>query len=219
MLWVNIHSPGWIIMVSMALWLFLAFTERKKILRMWIFYPILFLPAVFFIYKQWTGSLISDFVWRPYGWRLIWSTSVWSRLFHIYCVLFIGLGLLSLVRFWKRTSDPAQRKQSKIIFLTGASSYFLGVITNVVFTWYRIDLVPDIASVLVLIWALGLLYAIIKYKLLIFSPEKAYENIIATMADALILVDLKEKIITINNAALGLLGVTTQVDFGQDLKY
>jgi len=201
----KVQAPGWIGMVSMTLWFFLVFTERKKILRAWWFYPLIFLPPVIFTYKQWTGDLISAWVLHPYGWRYVWSDSIWPVLFQVYCLAFIGLGLLSLLNFWRKTSDPVQKRQSQIIFWTGASSFFLGVMTNIVFISYDIVFIPDIASVLVLIWALGLLYAIIRYKLLIFSPEEAYEKIITTMVDALILVDSKGDIITINNAALHLL--------------
>jgi PAS domain S-box-containing protein len=204
-------------MVSMTLWFFLVFTERKKILRAWWFYPMLFLPPIIFTYKQWTGDLISAWVLRPYGWRYVWSDSVWPILFQAYCLSFIGLGLLSLVSFWRKTSDPVQKRQSRIIFWTGASSFFLGVLTNIVFISYDVAFIPDIASVLVLIWALGLIYAIIRYKLLIFSPEEAYENIITTMADALILVDSNGDIITINNAALNLLDYKEDELKGQPL--
>ncbi len=201
----KVQAPGWIGMVSMTLWFFLVFTERKKILSAWWFYPLLFLPPVIFIYKQWTGDLISDWVLHPYGWRYVWSDSIWPLLFQIYCLSFIGFGLFSTVIFWRKTSDPVQIRQSRIIFWTGASSFLLGVMTNIFFISHDIVFIPDIASVLVLIWALGLIYAIMRYKLLIFSPEEAYKNIITTMADALILVDSRGSIVTINNAALNLL--------------
>ncbi len=201
----KVQAPGWIGMVSLTLWFFLVFTERKKILRTVWLYPLLFLPPIIFIYKQWTGDLISAWVLHSYGWRYVWADSIWPKLFQVYCLAFIGVGLLSVAGFWRKTSDPVQKRQSQIIFWTGSTSFFLGVMTNIVFISYDIVFIPDIASVLVLIWALGLIYAIIRYKLLIFSPEEAYEKIITTMADALILVDSHGDIITINNAALNLL--------------
>ena len=143
----NVQAPGWIFMVSMTLWFFLAFSERKKILRSWWFYLIIFLLPVIFTYKQWTGGLISDWVLHPYGWRYVWADSIWPSLFHVYCLSFIGFGLLSLLNFWRKTPDPVQKRQSRIIFWTGASSFFLGVLTNIVFITYGISFIPDIITV------------------------------------------------------------------------
>jgi len=69
-----------------------------------------------------------------------------------------------------------------------------------------LDQIPNIADSIVLIWAFGLVYAMVRYKFLSITPATAAENIISTMHDALILLNMEGKIVMVNKAGLDLLG-------------
>ncbi|TFG89825.1 MAG: hypothetical protein E4G71_06215, partial [Candidatus Atribacteria bacterium] len=58
----NISSIGWVSFASFSLWFVLIFTERKKILKIKMIYPALFILPLLLIYKQWTGFLTADFI-------------------------------------------------------------------------------------------------------------------------------------------------------------
>src|SRR5271157_3264313 len=94
--WLNISSFGWCSIAVFALWLSLVLTNREKILSKWYFYFIIFSITILFIYKQWTGYLISDMIKQSYGWSPLWSESAWPWLFYAYycsipmTVLYIG---------------------------------------------------------------------------------------------------------------------------------
>jgi PAS domain S-box-containing protein len=64
---------------------------------------------------------------------------------------------------------------------------------------------PPIADILILFWALGMVYAISKYRFLSITPTVAADKIISTMTDFLILLDLQGNIVSVNRAALNLL--------------
>ena len=68
---------------------------------------------------------------------------------------------------------------------------------------YSMPLVGDIAT---LIWALGIVYAIAKYKLMVITPTAAADDIVSTIADSVILLDREGKIATVNKATLELSG-------------
>ena len=57
-----------------------------------------------------------------------------------------------------------------------------------------------------LIWAFAVVYAIARYKFLTITPATAADNIISTMYDCLILLNMEGEIITLNKAAAELLG-------------
>src|SRR4030042_2021577 len=83
MLFDNIGSLGWISFASFSLWFALIFTEKKKILKRRITYPLIFILPLLLIYKQWTGFLTKDYIQRPWGWENVWSNSIWAYLFYL----------------------------------------------------------------------------------------------------------------------------------------
>ncbi len=202
----DIISPGWISFISFFLWFILLFTEKKRILKSWFFYPAIFLPPVLFTYKQWTNLLVADYVRRYYGWGTIWSTSVWPYLFYLYVVSFLGIGLFLTFKTWKDSPDPIKKKQAKIIFTTTIISFLLGALTNIILPRLHIYAVPDMGDVPSIIWAVGLSYIILKYRFLTITPSTAAENIISTMSDSLILLDVAGNIVRVNQSTLDLLG-------------
>jgi len=189
MLFVNIGSIGWGSFASFALWFALIFTEKKKILKSKLFYPFIFILPLLFIYKQWTGFLIADHIKRPWGWVGVWSGSIWVHLYYLYYLSFIAIVLYLVFNFKKKTKEIVREKQAGIIFVTGVVSLILGTFNEVVLPELNIPTIPPLASVTTLIWASGIAYAIVKYKLMVITPVAAAENIVSTMADSLILLD------------------------------
>jgi diguanylate cyclase (GGDEF)-like protein/PAS domain S-box-containing protein len=206
MLFGNIGSIGWGSFASFALWFVLIFTEKKKILKSKLFYPFIFILPLLFIYKQWTGFLIADHIKRPWGWVGVWSGSIWPYLYYLYYLSFIAIGLYLIFNFKKKTKEIVREKQAGIIFVTGVVSLILGTFTEVVLPKLNIRTIPPLASVTTLIWASGIAYAIVKYKLMIITPAAAAENIISTMADSLGLLDREGNIVSVNKATLDLSG-------------
>lgn len=202
----NIASIGVISCSSIFLWFSLIFTKKRNILKSKIIYFILFALPLLFIYKQWTGYMIVDFIKEYYGWRHIWSESVWSYLFFIYqsSLLFIGLYLIFV--FQHKTEDPIRKKQGRIIFFSVFVSAISGLTTDIIFPKLEICIVPPLGQLFSLIWGFGLVYAIVKYKFLTLTPALAADEIISTMIDSLVLVDYDAKILAVNKATEELLG-------------
>ena len=204
-LFTNINSIGWISFASFILWFFLIFTEKKKILKSKIIYPLIFIPPLLFIYKQWTNSLIIEHSKESYGWGLIWSKSIWPYLFYAYYLSFIVGGLYLVLKFKKKTKEPIKKKQAGIIFSCALISLIIGSLTDVLLPELNIHTIPDVADVVSLIWGGGLVYAIVRYKFMILTPAMAADDIIFTMADSLILISPDAKILTVNQYTLDLL--------------
>jgi PAS domain S-box-containing protein len=197
---------GWCSFPSFAFWFLLIFTQKKRVLKNWIIYPLFLIIPSLLIYKQWKGFMIIDFAATPYGLTIIWSKSIWKYLYFTYYNLFILTGFYLCFDFMRKTEKLSEKKQARIILTTGIITLIVGSLTNVILPELKIYILPNIASILILIWATGLVYAITKYGLMTITPAAAAENILATMADSLILISPERYIIRVNKATLDLLG-------------
>jgi PAS domain S-box-containing protein len=201
----NIGSIGWLSFTSFFLWFSLIFTEKKKILKTKIIYPLIFVLPLLFIYKQWTGFFSSGYIKQPWGWEATGSSSMWWY-YYLYYLSFITIGLYLILNFRRKTKDTIKKKQAGIIFIATLIPLILGTITDAILPELNIMVIPTMGNVITLIWAFGIVYAIAKYKLMVITPVAAAENIISTMADSLILLDREGNIVNVNKATLYLSG-------------
>ncbi len=197
---------GWIGFCSFIFWFFLIFTERTKITRSKYFYPLLFILPVMLVYKQLSsGSIIVGNIEQPYGWIPVWGRSFWTYLFFAYLFLYVGATIFLIYDYWRKTSNALKKRQAKIFFISGLASFIIGVCSNIVLPMLNIVTIPDLATLFSLIWVVGTVYAMVRYRFLAITPATAADNIISTMADCLILLDEYGDIITVNEATLNLL--------------
>jgi diguanylate cyclase (GGDEF)-like protein/PAS domain S-box-containing protein len=207
MLFDNVGSIGWISFTSFFLWFALVFTEKKKILKTRIIYPLIFILPFLLIYKQWTGFLTVDYIKQPWGWGSVWSDSIWVYLFYLYYLSFMVIGLYLILNFGRKTEEPLKKKQAKIIFVAALVSLVFSTLTDVILPELNIRTMPSsLGNMITLIWAFGIVYAIAKYKLMVITPIAAADNIISTMADSLILLDRQGNIASVNKSVLDLSG-------------
>jgi len=204
----NISSIGWVSFASFSLWFFLIFTEKKIILKTRIIYPVIFILPLLFIYKQYTGFLTADYIKQFWQWESVWSDSIWTYFFYLYYLSFLIMGLYLVLNFWRKAEEPIKKKQAKIIFITALFSLLFGSLTDVIFPELNIFNIHlhSLGNVIALIWASGIVYAIVKYKLMTITPAVAADSIISTIADSLILLDREGNIATVNKATLDLSG-------------
>jgi len=210
MLGMNVASLGWCSFPITAFWFYLGFTRHEKLLRNRMFAAICVLLAIFFIYQQWTGYLIIDFIRQPYGWSTIWAASARPFAFFVYYFLFIGACIYLSFDFGRKTKSLREKRQARLFYITPAITLVLGSLTDVIFPVLGIGVVPPVAVIYILIWGGGLVYAMTKYGLMTLTPAAAAENILSTMGDSLMLVDPNGKIITANKMTCSLLGYTEE---------
>jgi PAS domain S-box-containing protein len=202
----DICAAGWVGFSSFLLWFILVFSGKRKILKKRWLYLVLFGIPLAVIYKQWTGSIITDFSSEYYGLKPIFKSSIWTYLFFFYSVSFTAAALYINLDFLKTARSPVLKKQAKIITVSFVIPLILATITDIILPLAKIHIIPDGATTFSLIWAAGVVFAMVKYNFLTITPAEATENIISTMFDALILLNLKEEIIYVNQAALSLSG-------------
>lgn len=214
----NLASSGWISFASFFLWFSLLFTEKKRVLEHKAIYIIFFAPPLFLIYKKWqTGLLTFDYIKQSWGWAGVWVESVWTYLYFIYYLSFTIIALYLIFHFGKKVKDRLKQKQARIIFLASLITLILNTVIEVIIPKLNIIRLPFLANIVTLIWVAGLVYAIVKYRLMIVTPHTAAEQIISTMVDSLLLLDRNGAINSVNQALLNMSGYQEKELFGKSL--
>jgi PAS domain S-box-containing protein len=216
---VHLNALGWCTFSSFVLWFMMVFTGKKNILGKKWFYLVLFVPPLWFLYKQWTGFLLMDVTLQFHGWRSLWSASIWPHLYYVYYGSFMAVALYINFRFIRKTSNPVLKKQASIMLTSLSVCLVLGSVTDVILPLAGVHQVPNLGNTIALIWAVAVVYAITRYKFLTVTPATAADNIISTMYDCLILLDTKGEILTANKATSDLLGYTEGQLKGKPLAY
>ena len=208
MLWNTMAAVGYCTFGSISLHFFLAYAKKNSLLKKWWIYVVLYLPAAIFIFQSIKHNLyFNDVVYSQYGWILIINTaSIWFWIFLSFKVLSgaINIGLCSFKL--RKSASIKERKQARIILVSVIISITLGIGYNVYTQIINSADIPDITVGVMMIWLLGILYAIIRYRLMVLSPSVAAESILKTMIDSVVLVNPKGVIAYINAETLSLLG-------------
>jgi len=215
---INIGSPGWIGLGSMFLWFIIAFTGKGAILKKWWFCLLLIVFPVFFIYMQLTGHIFSDYILKFYGWKPLYSKEIWAYLFAFYNTVFGLVGVFLLFRYMKAVQNPFLKKQARVILISASIIIGVGGVTDCVLPLVEIHVIPNLANFSALVWAVGTGIGMVKYKLLIINPAAAADNIISTMFDCLILLNLEGDIVSVNKAAISLLGYKNEELKGSSIR-
>ena len=198
----NIASIGWIGFASAIFSFSLAFSKKEKLFKKkWFLFFVIILP-LFFIYKQYTNCLTINPTRQLYGWSFAWADTIWTYLFYIYYILFTLLSLYFIYFYGRKTKTIIEKKQAKIIAFSIFASLIIGTIFDVVMPELSLYNIPTLGNLFISIFAVGLIYVIVKYQFLTFTPAIAAENIISAMDELLILLDREANILTVNNATL-----------------
>ena len=105
----NIGSIGWLSFASFFLWFSLIFTE-KKILKTKMIYPLIFILPLLFIYKQWTGYFLANYIIRPWGWEATRTSSMWWY-YYLYYLSFIIISLYLILNFRRKTKTRLRKNK------------------------------------------------------------------------------------------------------------
>ena len=206
--WYNISSVGWCLFSGAAIHFLLILSGRGAPLRRWWIYFPLYGPGLILIYKQWSDSFAAvDFLRVGYG--LIEIPPIhtgWYRFFMAYQSGYIIIGLVALIIWGINSKIRREKKQALMIFATSSISLILSFTNDILLPALGVYFLPSLSPIIILIWAFGMWFSITKYKLMSLNLAAASNEIISTMKDMLILVDLRGAIVKINPRITALLG-------------
>ena len=203
---------------SFILWFAFIVSEKKKVLqKIWI-YPVLFIVPVTAICVQWIDGSLLQYVQRPYGWGLQWHKTWMTLVLLAYIFVTISVAVTIIFVYSRKTDHPVKKKQAKILGTSTLLAFVVGYATNIIAPRMASIPIPDLGHNMGLIWAVGIVYVIVKYNFLVITPATAARNIISTMADTLILTDKTGRIVGVNQSACDLLGYEEEAFVGQTIE-
>ncbi|WP_010238759.1 diguanylate cyclase domain-containing protein [Clostridium arbusti] len=164
----KISSFGWCYSPAIFLHLSLAFTRNRFIKKTIINY-ILYIPGTIFVFIR-LFFISSDEL----------TSSVLLNLFYksnfIYNLSFTTLCCLILLMSSIKTTSIKEKKQNKIIILTGLFSYASNIIMQYTLSIYGLHNIPQIGQILNLAVFGGIYYSIINYELFEIPPSLTMRN-------------------------------------------
>jgi PAS domain S-box-containing protein len=190
-----------------ALWFYSALAHRERLLNKRAFLWISIFLMALFIYPLWTGETINSAVKTDWGWAVLWAQSTYSYCCFAYIIGCICICAVIGIRFGLSTVISHQKKQFRVTIITGGITAALGIFAGVAIQLYGYAKFPQLIDILFLIWGIGIVIAVSRYGLMSISPVVAADEILSTMNDCLLLLDVNRKIVYSNEASCTLLGV------------
>ncbi len=207
--WDRVASLGWAFAPALALHSCLMLARREHWLaRPWAF-VLLYLPGLvmFTRYQLFDLGTDIDYERLPLGWMPDADRILpWFVYYEFYLILFVGTALGVLVG-WARTSDLVrERKQAWALVITVSTAFALGFAVDMLAELVLGTVIPPMAPILGVIWAVGIGYSMTRHRLMVLSPESASGQILESVRDMLLLVDRNGCVVDASPRTLAALG-------------
>lgn len=169
-IWRRVASFGWGTIFAIMLHFVLIITGRDTFLKKWWQKLLLYLPAVLcmlaFGLPVGLNKTPFNLQYTPLGWINVAEHNLWDLLFYAYYISYTVTGLVLLLRWSMKSSDPTTKKQLRVIVLSFTIALVLSSITDVIMR----D-TPQVAPIVILIPILVTYQTFMKRSLGINKPH------------------------------------------------
>lgn len=126
---------GWAPMSALLVHFALTITGKKKVLKKWWLYIVLYGPAVLMIVAftilPFLGYYTDSFVLTYYGWVPIVEFDIWDLIFRIYYIAYTLLSLIILLETRRKTKDRDLKVKISWITISILITYTIGAIAEI----------------------------------------------------------------------------------------
>ncbi|MBN1533402.1 MAG: SpoIIE family protein phosphatase [Spirochaetes bacterium] len=188
--WYRLSSVAWCSTPPLALHFVLIYTRRRRILsKRWIF-PLIYAIPLPFLWKSFTGYLISrDFV--RVGSLLLEvgdTPSPWYWGYLLWTFLFVFMPAILILRYRGSLTSRRLRKQALVVLVAYISPGIFIYLINVMGPILNLKL-PVMGHLSYTLGIGGIAYAISRYRFMKLSLSTAGDRIITQMMDILLFLD------------------------------
>ncbi len=207
LLLLRIGSVGWILLPAAALY-FTFFLTKNRLARRWWLPVLIFTPYLVLVVRSVSNFYYaSGLVHRDGIWYVVENHgSPWMMAYYAIVAVSVGIALIMIARWGRRSGLLREKRQARVVIL--ANILNMGSIT----VWIAIrqifphDLFPEITQILSLFNAVGVAYAISRYKMMHSVPSLLSEEILSKLEDFVVLLDPQGRILRVNARTLAVLG-------------
>jgi DNA-binding CsgD family transcriptional regulator len=207
--WLKVTSPGFIFMHAFVLHFILRYTELIKSRLIYLIY----IPSFYFLYISLNDHLVFSDIYKSGNyWVMVPDYN--SLNFYLLMVNYLSYYIISLVIlyfFMRKTESFRIRRQSRLIFvaiLITISSYNAEPFLAPLFFNY---LTYGQAPVYSIVWISLMWYAMMKYRFLSLDKNYLYSDILDSLSEMVVIMDIDKKVIMVNRAMSGRLGISNKI--------
>ncbi len=203
----RLSSPGWSLGPALTLHFTIILTTVKPDWRIKWFSLFLYVPGFIYTYMGMTVGVTShSLILRDFGWDNITANDFTFWLYVFYYLFYVGISIAIIIYWGYRTKSKRKKRQAGTLAVFSLIGLILATGSETLLPLLGMGPLPKLPAVLWLFWALGMWYAIYKYRLLVMSPHIAATRIIESITDMLIMVNPAGRIISVNKPVQQLLG-------------
>jgi diguanylate cyclase (GGDEF)-like protein/PAS domain S-box-containing protein len=200
-----VSAPGWCLLPSVYLHFAIVFTRGPKLTHAPTFVRVAHVVGFLFAAAAFVpGLMVRRMVSEPWG-----TSHVPGPLFAAFTLYLIGMfvgAFVILGRARSRAQTRHERAQYSLVLVGILFPVVGGVVTNMILPIFGMHVV-ELGEVLSTGNAAITAYAMVRHGLLDVTLEQAADTIIATMGDALLVVNLRGEVVVANSAASKVLGL------------
>lgn len=180
LLWRRISALGWGSFFSILLHCALIFTEKKKLLKKWWIYLLIYLPsAITILAFSINGSLASslyNLVVTPWGWVNQSQNTGWDTFYNIYYCTYSILTMVLVFLWGRQKNDFMVKKQVNLIIGMFLLAFILATLTDVLGIVLFSFTVPQMAPIFLIAPVFAIYYSNRKCGFISMSDRKQ-ENV------------------------------------------
>lgn len=167
------------------------------------------LPALFFAVKNIDGTVTFSNFYRLEGnWVFVPAAgTIWNALWTAYFIALLGVGIIFLAGWYRRSVLRREKKQIKILVIFASVSMALTVGDYILHNQRPFLRTVSHAPILLIPWVAGYVIAVKRYHLFNITPERVTRRIVEAIDQLVILVSPAGKPTYMNGNALRFFGV------------
>lgn len=208
--WFKLSAVGWTLSPSLLLHFMILLSGRQRWLeRRWVL-VLLYAPGLAFLAQALFGHLgVVDFISTPFGWSDVYGplTPIFAA-YLLFFPLYISTGLWLVWSWGAHSRVIAERRQARLIVFTGLPVLAGVALSGIFLPWMGIRTPPEIAHLIAPIWISVIWIVVSVYRLMVMTPAAVASDILRTMSDAVLLLSREHRVVSANEAAEKLLGLS-----------
>ncbi|MDP2423173.1 MAG: PAS domain S-box protein [Bacteroidales bacterium] len=220
MLWRRLSTFGWAGLFSILLHFFLVLTKQRTILsKKWVF-PVIYLPAIVFLYvftsESWMVSTSMIEIGGVWGFMFA-QNQYWFWVFIAYCLVILMSIVILTLNWDEHSTFFRHRSKSRIVAILIIIVCVLGFATDGFLPALGVYYFPPLAILFCFFPMLGVWFALKRYRIVLVSPEVLSSDILRNLSEGILLIDIEGKIKHANQSALKIIGCSEDNIISQPL--
>ena len=210
-------STLWPFVPSILINISLVFTDKKELLKHKLTYFLIYTPAIIISV---VGLLTySGAVHEYWGWTyVLYPITPFFAMLSIWSIFGGLLTSLIILTYYLNAKEELEKKQTKYIFLGLFAPLIFSIMTDLILPLSSIR-IPELTMTSITVGLIFIVYGIWRYRFPILTPAMAADKIISTMSNFLIILNIRRKILLVNQSALNLLKYSKEDLIGKNSEF